>query len=119
MKRLAVCLLIIAVTGSSCLAEQPVTHPAPIQPVLEKSTTDTMQIDYSAGKPNDYSQQENQQGSQNTTPPTENPYLKPPVNDSIVSYTGGGGGSDWNPNNYYVTVPTTLIWQGNIHLEVR
>lgn len=116
MKILAVCLLIIAVTGSSCLAERPVTQPAPIQPVLEKSTTDTMQTDYKAGAPTDYSQQETPHINQS---PTENPYLKPPVYDNKISNSsGGGGGSDWNPINYPIP-ESKVIWTGTTHFSVQ
>ena len=114
MKILAVCLLIIVVTGSSCLAERPVTQPALIQPILEKSTTDTMQIDYKAGAPTDYSQQETPPINQ---PPTENPYLKPPVYDNkIFNYSGGG--SSWNPINYPIQ-ESKVIWTGTTHFSVQ
>lgn len=119
MRKLAVLLTILVVMGCSCLAEQPITQPIVHQPEILKSTTNITQYDYQAGNPTDYLQHENQQLIEQK--PAENPYLKPSITDDKISHSigGGGGGSDWNPNNYYVVPTYKVIWEGQVNYTVK
>lgn len=126
MKYCIILLLIIGIGLTGCLERVPddttVYHAIQAAPIVENSTTGTMQYDYKAGPPNVYTT------GPNTVENNTNPYLVQPVYKPIDSYftpmRPSAPASYWAPM-YYNYVPVSpvgsqvVFWTGQAEVTVE